>query len=419
MKNEKLLIVLKIAGVFACLYLFLIGIGGMGAAFKGEFKDTAARLLEATQSPIVGLFIGILATTIVQSSSTTTSLIVGLVAAGAVDLGGAIFMVMGANVGTTVTAKIVSLGHITRKAEFRRAFSAASLHDTFNIITVAILLPLELAFGFLRTAAGYLGAIFIDVTGVTKPENYMKKATKPVIEWLGDVLNGEGWLLVVSILITFCMLFCIGKLLKSLVLKKLEAFFDAYLFRNAGIAFLVGICLTVLVQSSSITTSLIIPLAGAGVLRLRQIFPFDIGANIGTTMTGLLAALAAASAVTVEPGQSVPPEIVAGATVAFAHFLFNCTGALVFMPYAPIRDFPVKIAERIAEFCLRNRVIPIVLIVLVFYLIPIAVTWSTVSGALKGGKGKEEQTVPDKRGDNETQQRDRNATDSNATESGE
>ncbi|MDC0219507.1 hypothetical protein OAL58_05920 [Verrucomicrobia bacterium] len=88
MKNEKLQTLAKIFGVVACLYLFLIGIGGMGASFKGEFKDTAARLLEATSSPMVGLFIGILATTIVQSSSTTTSLIVGLVAAGAVDVGG-------------------------------------------------------------------------------------------------------------------------------------------------------------------------------------------------------------------------------------------------------------------------------------------------------------------------------------------
>ena len=75
MKNEKFLTLLKILGVFTCLYLFLIGIGGIGAAFKGEFKETAAKLLEATQSPIVGLFIGILATTIVQSSSTTTSLL--------------------------------------------------------------------------------------------------------------------------------------------------------------------------------------------------------------------------------------------------------------------------------------------------------------------------------------------------------
>ena len=380
MKNEKLLTLLKILGVFTCLYLFLIGIGGIGAAFKGEFKETAAKLLEATQSPIVGLFIGILATTIVQSSSTTTSLIVGLVAAGAVDVGGAIFMVMGANVGTTVTAKIVSLGHITRKAEFRRAFAASSVHDTFNLITVAILLPLELKFSILRKSAEYLGSAFLEVTGVTKPENYLKKVTKPVIEWMGDMLNSELALLIVSVVITFLMLYAIVKLLQSLVLKKLESFFDSYLFRNAAIAFVVGLCLTVMVQSSSITTSLIVPLAGAGVLRLQQIFPFTIGANIGTTVTGLLAALAAASAVTVMPGEEIPKEVVAGATVAFAHLLFNCAGAMIFLPFAPIRNLPILVAEWLAELCLKNRFIPIAFIVLVFYIIPIIVTWNTIAG---------------------------------------
>ena len=381
MKNEKLLTALKILGVIACLYLFLIGIGGMGAAFKGEFKDTAANLLKATRSPIVGLFIGILATTIVQSSSTTTSLIVGLVAAGAVDIGGAIFMVMGANVGTTVTAKIVSLGHITRKAEFRRAFAASSVHDTFNLITVAILLPLEYSFHILERMARYMGSAFVEVSGVTKPENYVKKATKPVIEWMGDALNSELWLLVVSVAITFFMLFAIVKLLQSLVLKKLESFFDAYLFRNAAIAFFVGLCLTVMVQSSSITTSLIVPLAGAGVLRLQQIFPFTIGANIGTTVTGLLAALAAASAAELLPDGEVDPKVIAGATVAFAHLLFNCAGAIIFLPFAPIRSLPVKFAEWLAELCLKNRFIPIVFIVVVFYLIPIIVTWNSIAAA--------------------------------------
>ena len=380
MKNEKLLTLLKILGVFTCLYLFLIGIGGIGAAFKGEFKETAAKLLEATQSPIVGLFIGILATTIVQSSSTTTSLIVGLVAAGAVDVGGAIFMVMGANVGTTVTAKIVSLGHITRKAEFRRAFAASSVHDTFNFITVAILLPLEYSFHIMERMARYMGSTFVEVSGVTKPENYLKKVTKPVIEWMGDMLNSELALLIVSVVITFLMLFAIVKLLQSLVLKKLESFFDSYLFRNAAIAFVVGLCLTVMVQSSSITTSLIVPLAGAGVLRLQQIFPFTIGANIGTTVTGLLAALAAASAVTVMPGEEIPKEVVAGATVAFAHLLFNCAGAMIFLPFAPIRNLPILFAEWLAELCLKNRFIPIAFIVVVFYLIPIIVTWNTIAG---------------------------------------
>jgi sodium-dependent phosphate cotransporter len=382
MKNEKLLTLAKILGVGVCLYLFLIGIGGMGAAFKGEFKETAAKLLEATKSPIVGLFIGILATTIVQSSSTTTSLIVGLVAAGAVDVGGAIFMMMGANVGTTVTAKIVSLGHITRRAEFRRAFAASSVHDTFNFITVAVLLPLEYSFHILEKGARFLGEHFVRISGVTKPENYLKKITKPLIDWM-DAMLSDPALLVVSVVITFFMLFAIVKLLQSLVLKKLEAFFDAYLFRNAAIAFMVGLCLTVLVQSSSITTSLIVPLAGAGVLRLPQIFPFTIGANIGTTVTGLLAALAAGSAATVLPGEDLPPLVVAGATVAFAHLLFNLAGALIFLPFAPIRALPVKFAEWLAELCLRNRVIPIVFIVLVFYIIPLVVTWSTIAAAFK------------------------------------
>ncbi len=366
----------------------------MGAAFKGEFKDTAAKLLEATRSPVVGLFIGILATTIVQSSSTTTSLIVGLVAAGALDVTGAIFMVMGANVGTTVTAKIVSLGHITRKSEFRRAFAASSVHDTFNLVTVAIMLPLELKFKILENSAGYLGSAFVDVTGVTKPENYVKKVTKPVIEWMGDVLGSDPWLLIVSVAITFFMLFAIVKLLQSLVLKKLESFFDAYLFRNAAIAFVVGMCLTVLVQSSSITTSLIVPLAGAGVLRLQQIFPFTIGANIGTTVTGLLAALAAASAVDVVPGEPIPSEVVAGATVAFAHLLFNCSGAIIFLPYKPLRELPVKFAEGLAELCLRNRAIPIAFIVVVFYIIPIGVTWNTVANVFQDTPSEPNQEKP-------------------------
>ena len=376
MKNEKLLTLLKILGVFTCLYLFLVGIGGMGYSFKLFGKEFSGRILQATSDPLIGLFIGILATTIVQSSSTTTSIIIGMVAAEAIGVRGAIFMVMGANIGTTVTAKLVSLGHITRKAEFRRAFAASSVHDTFNFITVAILFPLEYFLHVLEHTATWMGRIFVDVTGITKPENYLKKITQPSIEALADMLDKVPWLvLLVSVIITFFVLWAIVKLLQSLVLKKLEAFFDAVLFRNAAIAFVVGMFLTVLVQSSSITTSLIVPLAGAGVLRLQQIFPFTIGANIGTTVTGLLAALAVAG----QPGID-PKLVIAGATVAFAHFLFNASGALIFLPFKKLRDLPVLFAEWLAERCIRNRFVPIIIIILFFYIIPIIVTWNTIAG---------------------------------------
>jgi sodium-dependent phosphate cotransporter len=375
--KERVLTIVKILGVAACLYLFLVGIGGMGYSFKLFGKEFSQKILEATSSPLIGLFIGILATTIVQSSSTTTSIVIGMVAAEAIGVRSAIFMIMGANIGTTVTAKLVSLGHITRKAEFRRAFAASSVHDTFNLITVSLLYPLEYFFNILEDSATWMGRIFVDVTGITKPENYLKKITAPVVEGLADLLDKIPWLvLLVSVVITFFMLWGIVKLLQSLVLKKLETFFDTYVFRNLAMSFVVGLILTVMVQSSSITTSLIVPLAGAGVLRLQQIFPFTIGANIGTTITGLLAALAVAG----QPGID-PKFVLAGATVAFAHFLFNASGAIIFLPFKRMRELPVLVAEWMAEVCSKNRIIPIVFIVLVFYLIPLVLTWSSIAKA--------------------------------------
>ena len=375
MNRDRFLTIIKILGVAACLYLFLVGIGGMGYSFKLFGKEFSQKILEATSSPLIGLFIGILATTIVQSSSTTTSIVIGMVAAEAIGVRSAIFMIMGANIGTTVTAKLVSLGHITRKAEFRRAFAASSVHDTFNLITVSLLYPLEYFFHILEHAATWMGRIFVDVTGITKPENYLKKITTPTIEGLADLLGKDPRLvLLVSVVITFFMLWGIVKLLQSLVLKKLESFFDTYIFRNLAMSFTVGLILTVMVQSSSITTSLIVPLAGAGVLRLQQIFPFTIGSNIGTTITGLLAALAVAG----QPGID-PKLVLAGSTVAFAHFLFNASGAVIFLPFRRIREIPVHVAEWLAEVCLKNRIIPIVFIVLVFYLIPLVFTWSSIA----------------------------------------
>ena len=375
MNRDRLLTIVKILGVAACLYLFLVGIGGMGYSFKLFGKEFSQKILEATSSPLIGLFIGILATTIVQSSSTTTSIVIGMVAAEAIGVRSAIFMIMGANIGTTVTAKLVSLGHITRKAEFRRAFAASSVHDTFNLITVSLLYPLEYFFHILEHAATWMGRIFVDVTGITKPENYLKKITTPTIEGLADLLDKDPRLvLLVSVVITFFMLWGIVKLLQSLVLKKLESFFDTYIFRNLAMSFTVGLILTVMVQSSSITTSLIVPLAGAGVLRLQQIFPFTIGSNIGTTITGLLAALAVAG----QPGID-PKLVLAGSTVAFAHFLFNASGAVIFLPFRRIREIPVHVAEWLAEVCLKNSIIPIVFIVLVFYLIPLVFTWSSIA----------------------------------------
>ena len=363
MNRNRLINLLKLAAIVGCVYLFIVGIGGMGHSFKLFGKEFANKILTTTASPFVGLFIGILATALVQSSSTTTSVIVGMVGAGAISIDGAIPMVMGANIGTTITNLLVSLGHINRSIEFRRAFAAATVHDVFNLLAVAVLFPIELitqklfGTGILAGSAILMSDAFQGMGGL-KLANPLKAATKPVIEMISHLFRDHPVpVLVVSLLLTFGMLIGIVRLLRSMVLEKVEGFFDEHLFRNAGRAMFFGALLTIAVQSSSITTSLIIPLAGAGILRLQQVFPYTLGANIGTTMTAILAALATGR-----------PEAV---SVAFAHLLFNVFGILIVWPMPAVRAVPVRIAEWIADVSVRNRIIPLVAIPLIFFVIPI------------------------------------------------
>jgi len=329
---------------------------------KNVKKSASASFLKATDSAFICLFIGVFATVLFQSSSTTTSLIVGMAGGGLIELSSAVPMVMGANIGTTVTNTLISMGHLRRGEEFKRAFAASTVHDFFNIFAVIIFFPLELMFGFLEKSATFLGNVFF--TEIT--EKPFKSPIKQAVSWGVDqvkqvvhyVSENDWVLLVVSVIITLVMLFSIVALLRSMVLSKVEAFFDRYIFKTAIRAILFGFCLTVLVQSSSITTSVIVPLAGAGVLSLRQIFPFTLGANIGTTVTSLMAALV------LNPVAMV---------VAFSHLLFNILGIVIIYPIKPIRAIPLKCAEKIAELSVKNKLIPILYLAVVFVLIPLTI----------------------------------------------
>ena len=100
-----------------------------------------------------------------------------------------------------------------------------------------------------------------------------------------------------------------------------------------------------------------VPLVGAGVIALRQVFPYTMGANIGTTLTAVLATAAAA-----EPTTAL--------RLAFRHILFNVIGVVIFWPF---RWLPIWIAEQFAELSSRNKYIPMIYIVVVFYLLPAAI----------------------------------------------
>ena len=351
---------LKIIGVILSLYLFLVGIKGLSSGIKNLGGDFAKEIMTTTSDPFVALFIGILATTLFQSSSTTTSIIVGMVSGGAVSLGGAIPMIMGANIGTTVTNTIVSMGHIRRGNEFKRAFSASTHHDIFNVLSVIILLPLEVAFGLIeKTATGFGTLLF----GTISTDEVFQSPIKTAIKWGSKHLQSLSFdsnilFIILSVLLTFAMLYSIVKLLRSLVLENIQQYFDKYIFKSAIRAMAFGIILTIMVQSSSITTSTIVPLAGAGVVRLSQLYPFTIGANVGTTVTALLASLTLN---------------VTAMVAGFAHLFFNIFGIIIIYLNPLLSNIPLDLADWLSEKAVKNKFIPIFYLILFFFILPFTI----------------------------------------------
>jgi sodium-dependent phosphate cotransporter len=336
------------------LYIFFFSLELMGTSLKMFGKGLAENLIQTTTNPLVGLFIGILATSIIQSSSSTTSIVVGLVAGGVLNVPNAIPIIMGANIGTSVTNLLVSLSQINRRMEFQRSLAAAIVHDFFNVLAVLVLFPLQYFTNFLGRGATFMGEQFQHIGGL-KFLSPVKAITKPVVEIFKNLIGNFPWILLVLALV--CLLFSLSQMVKSLkvlVVTKAEAWFDRYLFKTALRAFLVGMLLTAMVQSSSITTSLAVPLAGAGLLTLIQIFPYTLGANIGTTVTAILAALVTGN--------------LSAIIVAFSHLLFNISGIIIWWP---LKFVPISLAQKFAQIAARKKIIPILYIVIVFFLIPI------------------------------------------------
>ena len=360
--------ILKTLAIIVILYLFLVSIGMIGSAFKGMGKEFAMQLIQSNAGPLIGLFIGILATSIIQSSSTTTSLVVGMVAAGTfgddfrIAVAAAVPYIMGANIGTSITNLIVSLGYIVNKNEFRRAFSASIVHDFFNVMSVLILFPMEIAFGLISKSASWLAELLVGRESFSF-NSPIKLITDPVVAWVKElfkqqeIINYNWLLLIVALLLLFFSLRYLTKLIRSLVMYRLEAFFDSHIFKTAGRAMFFGVFITILVQSSSITTSLVVPLAGAGILRLEQIYPYTLGANIGTTITALLASLVSG---TITP-----------LAVAFSHLIFNIFGIAIIWPIERVRNLPIISAKWFSEIAIQNKIYPIIYILVVFFIVPL------------------------------------------------
>lgn len=493
--------------IWICLWLFLICLGLMSTGFKLLGGKDAAKMFDVVDNPISGLMIGILSTVFVQSSSTTTSIIVGLVGSDEMSVKTGIPMIMGANIGTSVTNTLVSLSHFGDKDELRRGFAAATVHDCFNLLSVLILLPIQWAtnlfYHLTYNIAKNIDACNDDVNECDKHEflqpylkpyyndvaEYDKKVAKYVSQdycdglckdkssielrtllttilcdddkcnsikgfkdsWLtnnvlkaervpkfiqhtnnlteyllncpttyncSDTLyfwnytnntvnntvatilnstnnefvntiitvcnnmnynlcdarllkggifyrdwhlsdNSAGALCVVLSLSGICtILYLIVQTLNILIKGKFAKLLKITVSYNGYLSMLIGMFLTIMVQSSSITTSVLTPLVAIGLIPLTDMYPLTLGANLGTTVTGILAA----SVVTSNP--------LAAWQIALSHFFFNLFGIILWYPLTITRNIPIKMATYLGKQTVQYKSFPFVYTGTVFFAIP-------------------------------------------------
>ena len=362
------------------------------------------------------MLVGVLVTVLVQSSSTSTSIFITMVAAELLTVKQAISLIMGANIGTSVTSTIVALGQSGNRNEFRRAFAAATVHDMFNFLNVLVLLPLEVITGYLYA----LSKAIVDSTpGLQpgeKPPDILKKLTKPFTSKIigidkklitkiaegkvdadddevgmikhifGDKSYSEdgkddvliGWIvLAISLAILCICLYTIVYLLKSI----LKGHIALWLHKGVNgqvpdikcgetvtipmgwaagyLAMAVGLGLTICVQSSSITTSALTPLVGIGVITIERMYPVVLGANIGTCITGVLAALAASA-----------DKLALTLQVAYSHLFFNLTGIFIWYGIWPLRSIPINAAKFLGDTTAEYRWFALAYLAVCFFFVP-------------------------------------------------
>ena len=402
----------KIAVILLSLYAFICSLSFLADGFRLVAGRQAGEIFQNSaifNNPITGMLVGVLVTVLVQSSSTSTSIVITMVAADLFTVKQAISLVMGANIGTSVTSTIVALAQSADKNEFRRAFAAATVHDMFNFLTVLVFLPLEAATGYLYSLSLGLINASPGLVSAEKPPDILKAITKPFTKSImsidkkqitkiagGDegthmlkhflgITHDDGLsdgaagviILIVALTILCVTLFLIVYTLKSLLKGRIAVWLHKSVNGNvpdikcggvtipmgwvAGyISIACGLGITICVQSSSITTSAITPLVGVGVIKLERMYPIVLGANIGTCLTGVLAALAADGS-----------KLALTLQVAYCHLFFNLSGIVLFYVIWPLRSLPVKAARFLGNTTAEYKWFAPFYLFMCFFLIPL------------------------------------------------
>ncbi|XP_024212585.2 sodium-dependent phosphate transport protein 2A isoform X2 [Pan troglodytes] len=380
---------LKVPLMLTFLYLFVCSLDMLSSAFQlaggkvaGDiFKDNAI-----LSNPVAGLVVGILVTVLVQSSSTSTSIIVSMVSSGLLEVSSAIPIIMGSNIGTSVTNTIVALMQAGDRTDFRRAFAGATVHDCFNWLSVLVLLPLEAATGYLHHITRLVVASF-NIHGGRDAPDLLKIITEPFTKLIiqldesviTSIATGDESLRNHSLIRIWChpdslqaptsMSRAEANSSQTLGNATMEKYFPApFTWVTGYFAMVVGASMTFVVQSSSVFTSAITPLIGLGVISIERAYPLTLGSNIGTTTTAILAALAS------------PREKLSSAfQIALCHFFFNISGILLWYP-VPCTRLPIHMAKALGKRTAKYRWFAVLYLLVCFLLLPSLVFGISMAG---------------------------------------
>ncbi|ELU16545.1 hypothetical protein CAPTEDRAFT_108894, partial [Capitella teleta] len=404
-------VILRFIGLVALLFFFICSLDLLSSAFTliGGRSAGGAFSNPLIQNPICGLMIGVIATAFLQSSSTSTSITITMVASGLLDVPTAIPIIMGSNIGTSVTGILVSVTQAGDREVFRKAFSAATVHDMFNWLTVIILLPVEIMTGYLF----HLTTVLVNAADLTTgggDQKFLKVITEPFTDWivqvdkkvLDDIATGKPGSNEASLLKIWCeydiynvtlnatnqasnaslsvrgedQMFVYGRLLFHYMHRCICSISYVVPKLNYGSPFQVRICfkdqasiVTMLVQSSSVVASALTPLVGLGVVSVERVYPMMLGANIGTTSTAILAAFAAS-------GDSIRASF----QIAMCHLFFNLTGIIIWFPIPFMRRVPINLSKFLGNVTAQYRWFAVLYLLMMFFFIPLTIFALSIPG---------------------------------------
>lgn len=342
------------------VYLILDGAFGLGST-------GVARLFDLATNPFIGLLIGILATAAIQSSTAVTALTVTAVGTGGISVSVAVPIILGANIGTTITASIVSFSYLGDRTSFRRAFTSASMHTWFNTLFALVAFLLELT---IRPLSRFADVVSETVVGDDPSDTGrgLFQLYSPLIDALGiDGLLGSLFdrrlAAVLAILLGTLLVLAAIRIINAQLSVLTAATTRTLLERSSGASDALGVTsgtlVTMAVNASSVTVSSLLPFAVARTLTRREVLSVTLGANVGTTLMSLLAALAV-------PG----PLGVLAVQAALVHVIFNVAGTMLVLIFPPLRDRIIALAEFSGRLAARGYSVAALTMAAGYFIIP-------------------------------------------------